>query len=131
MLSAVLFGLAHLSNAGLTSLAVANTAMAGMLFAAAFMATRRLWLPMGIHFAWNYLLDAVFSVPVSGHPSTGLLRSTLGGPDWLTGGAYGVEASVIAFAIISAASLYFVALARRRGHIVLPSWQKAQAAERG
>jgi len=130
-LSAVLFGLAHLSNAAVTVLAVGNTAMAGVLFAAAFMATRRLWLPMGIHFAWNFLLDAVFSVPVSGHPSSGLLRSTLAGPDWLTGGAYGVEASVVAFAVISAASLYFVALARRRGNIVLPFWQTAHAPGRG
>jgi uncharacterized protein len=130
-LSAVLFGVAHLSNAGVTFLAVGNTAVAGVLFAAAFMATRRLWLPLGIHFAWNFLLDAVFSVPVSGHPSSGLLRSTLAGPDWLTGGAYGVEASVIAFAVISAASVYTVALARHRGHIVPPFWQKAQAAGRG
>jgi hypothetical protein len=126
-ISAVLFAMAHLSNAGVTSLAVGATAMAGVLFAGAFMATRRLWLPMGIHFAWNWLLDAVFSVPVSGHPSAGLLRSTLAGPDWLTGGAYGVEASVVAFAVISAAALSFVGYAQRRGRIVPPFWRRHPA----
>ena len=127
--SGALFAAAHLSNTGVTLLSVGSTAMAGVLMAAAFMVTRRLWLPMGIHFAWNFLLDAVFSVPVSGHPSAGLLRSTLVGPEWLTGGAYGVEASVVAFAFVSAAATYFVALARRRGHIIPPPWRQKSAEE--
>jgi hypothetical protein len=64
-------------------------------------------------------LDTVFSVTVSGHPSRGLLQATLAGPDWLSGGAYGVEGSAVALAVVTAASLILISLARRRGHVVL------------
>jgi uncharacterized protein len=127
LLSGVIFGLAHLPNGGVPLLAFAATIMAGVMLAAAFMTTRRLWLAVGLHFAWNFEMDAVFSVAVSGHPANGLLHGTLVGADWLTGGAYGVEGSVVALAVVSAASLYFIALARRRGNVVLPFWRRGAA----
>jgi membrane protease YdiL (CAAX protease family) len=115
LLSAVLFALAHLPNEHITMLAVANTAMAGLLFSAAYLVTRRLWLPIGFHFAWNFLADAVFSVPTSGQPAKGLLLGRLSGPDWLSGGAYGVEASAVTLAALGAATIVLLTLARKRG----------------
>ena len=50
---------------------------------------------MGMHFAWNYLFDALMSVPVSGHAARGWIQVVPAGPEWLSGGAYGVEGSVV------------------------------------
>lgn len=123
-LSAVFFALAHLPNANVTLLAVAVTAVAGAFFSAAYMVTRRLWLCAGIHIAWNFAQGEIFSVTVSGHESKGLLQGKLVGAEWLTGGAYGAEASVVTLVVISAAGLYLVAKAKREGHVVLPYWRR-------
>jgi membrane protease YdiL (CAAX protease family) len=116
--SSALFALAHLPNEGITMLAVGATAAAGFMFGAAYMATQRLWLPIGMHFAWNFLLDGVFSVPTSGHPAKGLLKGQLSGPDWLAGGAYGLEASAVTLMVVAGAGLFLLWRARRHGHIV-------------
>lgn len=118
LLSAVVFAAAHLPNDGITLLAVAITAVAGAMFGAAYMVTRRLWLPLGIHFAWNFLSDAVFSLPTSGHPAKGLLQGQLSGPAWLSGGAYGVEASALTLVVIGALTLLLLAGAKQRGHVM-------------
>lgn len=118
VVSAAIFALAHLPNAGVTALAVANTALAGLLFAAAYLVTRRLWLPIGMHFAWNFVSDGLFSLPTSGHPARGLLQGRLAGPEWLTGGAYGLEASVVTFVVMGAASVVLLRRAARAGHFL-------------
>lgn len=123
-LTATLFALSHLPNEGVTALAIAVTGMAGVMLSAAFMATRRLWLAIGIHFGWNFTLSAVFSVAVSGHPGNGLLQGTLVGSDWLTGGAYGIEASVVGLALVTIASALLIVLAQKRGHVVSPRWKR-------
>ena len=116
-LSALLFGFAHAGNPGasvLTSSAIAIEA--GFLLGAAYMLTRRLWLVIGLHFAWNFMQGGVFSIAVSGVASEGLLQSQLSGPDWLTGGAFGAEASVVAVVccvLLCAAMLTIVARQRR------------------
>lgn len=123
-LTATLFALSHLPNEGVTALAVAVTGMAGVMLSAAYMATRRLWLAIGIHFGWNFTLSAVFSVAVSGHPGNGLLQGTLVGSDWLTGGAYGIEASVVGLGLVTLASALLLELAHKRGHVVQPRWKR-------
>jgi len=90
----MLFALAHLPNEHITALAVLNTGVAGLALCAAWLLTRSLWLPVGVHFAWNYLFDGVLGVPVSGHASRGWLQVQMSGPEWLSGGAYGVEGSL-------------------------------------
>ncbi|WP_224372165.1 CPBP family intramembrane glutamic endopeptidase [Hyalangium versicolor] len=117
-ISAFLFGLAHLAGAGAGVLAIANTVVAGAFFAAAFMVTRRLWLCIGMHVAWNYTLGTLFSIAVSGHESTGLLQGRLSGPDWLTGGQYGVEGSVFTLLVLSVASAWLLWRAKAKGHVV-------------
>lgn len=127
LLSSALFAVAHLPNDGVTVLAVAVTAMAGVMFGAAYMLTRRLWLAIGIHFAWNFMSDAVFSLPTSGHAAKGLLQGQLSGPDWLSGGAYGVEASLVTLVVDGAAALLLLMAAIRRGHVMAPYWRRAAA----
>jgi membrane protease YdiL (CAAX protease family) len=118
--SSVLFALAHLPNDGMTVLAVGATAAAGVLFAAAYMATQRLWLPIGIHFAWNFVSDGVLSLPTSGHPAAGWLKGQLSGPTWLSGGAYGVEGSAVTLVLWTGAALFLLWLAGRRGYVAKP-----------
>jgi membrane protease YdiL (CAAX protease family) len=127
-LSALVFGLPHLLNAGGTLQgALAIVLEAGLLLGAAFMLTRRLWLAIGIHAAWNYVQGGVFGISVSGTGANGFLVSRLQGPDLLTGGAFGAEGSIVAVAIGLAAALVFVLLARRRGHVVRPFWARRSA----
>jgi membrane protease YdiL (CAAX protease family) len=123
VISAVLFGLAHLAGAGAGVLAIVITVVAGAFFAAAFMVTRRLWLCIGMHIAWNYTLGTIFSVTVSGRESIGLLQGRLTGAEWVTGGQYGLEASVFTLLVLVATGAGFLSRAKAKGHFVAPSWR--------
>ena len=126
-ISAVIFGVLHLLNPGATLLnAAAISIEAGVLLAAAFMLTRRLWLCIGIHIAWNFTQGGIFSVAVSGGQSKGLFQSRMVGPDWLTGGAFGAEASVAALGVCLAAGIIVLVLAIRKGNIIRPFWTNRQ-----
>lgn len=104
LVNVLLFALAHLPNEHITALAVLNTGIAGLALCAAWMLTRSLWLPVGMHFAWNYLYDGVLGIPVSGHAARGWLQVQMAGPEWLSGGAYGVEGSLVTLIAWSAAA---------------------------
>jgi len=118
--SSLVFGLLHLANpAGTIVGAIYISIEAGLLLAAAYMFTRRLWLSIGFHMAWNYTQSAIFSGIVSGNaPQPGLIRSNIKGPDVLTGGSFGMESSLVAFALCTAAGVVLLILAIRRGNIV-------------
>ncbi|HEY2532516.1 MAG TPA: type II CAAX endopeptidase family protein [Xanthobacteraceae bacterium] len=122
-ISAVIFGVLHLLNPGATLLnAAAISIEAGILLAAAYMLTRRLWFCIGIHIAWNFTQGGIFSVAVSGGESKGLLQSRMVGPDWLTGGTFGAEASVVALVVCLAAGIVLVISAIKKGNVILPYW---------
>ena len=130
-ISAVLFGVMHLPNPQATALSSAAIALeAGVMFAAAYMVTRRVWLAIGIHVAWNFTQSGIFGVPASGVVSTGYLEGHLHGPTLLSGGAFGPEASIVAVAACLAVGLYFLRVANARGHILRPSWHSAQTSLR-
>ncbi|MCS7475623.1 lysostaphin resistance A-like protein [Umezawaea endophytica] len=120
LLTGVAFGLLHLFNPdaslwGAISIAVA----AGFMLAACYAATRTLWVPIGLHFGWNFALGGVFGVAVSGNgESDGLLDATTSGPDLITGGAFGPEGSVYTVLAGVVLTLVFLRMAHRRGHIV-------------
>jgi membrane protease YdiL (CAAX protease family) len=131
-ISAVIFGALHLLNPGATLLNAAAIAVeAGVLLAAAYMVTRRLWLCIGIHIAWNFTQGGIFSVAVSGGSSKGLLQSRMIGPDWLTGGTFGAEASIVALAVCLAAGIALIILAAKKGHVIPAFWARKQYALRG
>jgi len=122
-LSAILFGLLHLLNPGVTLLnAGAVMLEAGILLAAAYMLSRRLWLCIGIHFAWNFTQGGIFSAAVSGGATKGLLQARLVGPTWLTGGTFGAEASIVAVLVCATAGVLPLIAAHRKGHMIRPTW---------
>jgi membrane protease YdiL (CAAX protease family) len=111
-LTSLLFAFAHNNNPGNNPLSWLNTLLAGVWFAAAYLKTRDLWFPLGIHLMWNWLQGPVFGINVSGIAEFSpdpILRATDAGPAWLTGGSYGIEGGVactIAL-LISIAALQF------------------------
>jgi len=123
--SACLFGLVHLANPGHNVVGALSIIIeAGILLAGAYMFTRRLWICIGLHFAWNFTEAGIFGTDVSGRHIGGLLQSTLTGPAWLTGGAFGPEASVVAILLCLVAGVAFIVASVRRGHVVPPFWRR-------
>jgi hypothetical protein len=128
LVTALLFGLAHRANPNATwfsSFAIAVEA--GILLGGAYMLTRSLWLPIGLHAAWNFAEGYIFDVPVSGQAEQGLVTAKLSGPVLLSGGPFGLEASVIAVIIAGAAGVWFVWMAVKRGELVQPLWVRRRA----
>jgi membrane protease YdiL (CAAX protease family) len=119
-LTSLVFGAMHLFNKDATLWgAVAIAIEAGAMLAAAYAATRTLWLPIGLHFGWNFAAAGIFSTEVSGNgASQGLLHSVTSGPSLLTGGDFGPEASPYAVVFGLALTVVFLWLARRRGNLV-------------
>ncbi len=126
VVSSLVFGLTHMLNPqGTIEGALFIAVEAGILLAAAYMLTRRLWLSIGFHMAWNYTQSAIFSGIVSGNDAQeGLIRSTVNGPDWLTGGNFGVESSVLALVICTTTGIVMLVMAVKRGRIVPPIWKR-------
>ena len=126
IVSSLAFGLLHLMNPGATlGGAIYICIEAGLLLSAAYLVTRRLWICMGFHMAWNYFQSAVFSGVVSGAVSDpGLFKASIEGPELLTGGAFGMEHSVIALVFCTTAGVMLLRIAIRRGHLMPPMWKR-------
>ena len=120
VLTGALFGLSHLLNPHASLWGAAAIAIeAGGMLTAAYVATRKLWVPIGLHFGWNFAASGIFSTEVSGNDTPqGLLDSATSGPKLLTGGDFGPEGSVYSVLFCVLATIAFMWLAHRRGHVV-------------
>lgn len=124
-ISALFFGFAHGHNPGATAWSSAAIAIeAGLLFALLYHLTRSLWPCIGLHAAWNFAQGTIYGIPVSGTHADGWLVSSRSGPDWLSGGAFGAEASVVALGLCSLCSVALLMVAWRRRLFVPPCWQR-------
>ncbi len=98
-----IFGVEHLGNPDATMASTMVTVIAGWLFAIAYLRTRALWLPWGLHFAWNASMGILFGLPVSGLRNfSPVVSANAHGPFWLTGDGYGPEGSLITAAVMIA-----------------------------
>jgi hypothetical protein len=125
VVTSLLFGFLHAANPNATlfsSLAIALEA--GTMLGMAYTLTKRLWLAIGLHAAWNWTQGGVFDVAVSGNDVQGLVDAQVSGPELLTGGAFGAEASVIAVVLCLAVFGAMTALAHKRGEIVPVWWRR-------
>ena len=124
-ISALIFGILHLVSPDSTLLGASSIVVgASVLLTGAYVVTRRLWLPIGIHVAWNFTQGGIFGITVSGHTGEGLLHGTLTGPEWLSGGAFGAEASVVATVLCFVVGLTFFALAGQKKRVIQPCWKQ-------
>lgn len=126
IVSSAVFGFVHLANPDATFIgALFISVEAGLLLAAAYMVTRRLWMSIGFHLSWNYTQSAIFGGIVSGGiAEPGLIKPVLNGPDLLTGGQFGLEASLTAFVLCTATGVILLVMAIRKGNIVEPFWKR-------
>jgi membrane protease YdiL (CAAX protease family) len=129
LVTSALFGAAHLMNPNASAIAAVGIAFeAGVMLGAAYMLTRSLWLPMGIHAAWNFAQGEIYDIPVSGTPVHGMVDARLCCNPLLTGGGFGLEASVIAIVVATAFGLWLLWLAIRKGELVQPRWVRRRRA---
>jgi membrane protease YdiL (CAAX protease family) len=132
LVTSALFGLAHITNPNATvfsSFAIAVEA--GLLLGALYMLTRNLWAPIGLHAAWNFTQGEIYDVPVSGIDQHGLVTAQLSGPTLLSGGEFGLEASLIALVLATAVGLWFLVRAIRQGELVRPWWVRRRLGRDG
>ena len=114
---AAVFAALHLANPGANPLAGAIVAVAGVMFCALYALTGRLWLPIGVHAVWNLAQGYLFGAAVSGGDlggSVAVSTARAGAPTWLTGGAFGPEASIVALILVTGVTLVALALIRHR-----------------
>ena len=123
ILSAAVFGALHLGNPNASLLAGSAIALeAGVMLAALYMLTRRLWAAIGLHAAWNLSQGGIYGIAVSGFKQDGILIPRVSGSDLLTGGSFGAEASLPAIIVCTAFGIAVLVHAHRRGRFVQPFW---------
>ena len=112
IVSALIFGFVHITNDNATVWSsVAIAVEAGLLLGAAYKWAGNLWLPIGIHWSWNFFQGPIFGFAVSGNDTRSLIKPVIEGSEWLTGGSFGAEASILAFVtglIFTALFLYWM-----------------------
>lgn len=124
-LSSLLFGFLHAANPNATLVSSLSIALAaGLLLGGAYMLTRNLWLAVGLHAGWNVTQGLVWDVPVSGLALDGWVESRLVGDPILSGGAFGLEASVITMVLATAYGVWLIVRAARRGHVMRNWWSR-------
>lgn len=117
--SAVIFGVVHIFAADATWFSTLATIVeAGLLFAVIYLVSRSLWWVIGVHAGWNFVPLIILGVPVSGNVNDGLLITHPAGPEILSGGAYGLEASLVSVGLLGAVALIGLCWAHKRGLIL-------------
>ena len=91
LIMSILFGLLHRNNPDASLLSTVNTSIAGVMLSLAYLRTRSLWFPYGIHVAWNILIGPVVGFPISGVGFPSLWTAQVTGPERIVGGGYGPE----------------------------------------
>ena len=111
-------GIAVMNTPGANAVAVAEQTL-GIMLAMAYVATRTLWFPIGIHFGWNFTEDYLFGVRISGHAAQpAVFNGTLLGTPMFTGGEYGIEAALPSVLLGGVLAAIFIWLAYRNQQIV-------------
>jgi len=126
LVSSVLFGAMHITNPDASVLGLVMIALTGgAMLGAAYIATRTLWAPIGLHIGWNFAGAGIFGTVVSGGDMpSGLLEGVASGPAILTGGDFGPEGSIYALLVCTVVTASYLVLARKRGNI-RPSRRRA------
>jgi len=95
VISSLVFGILHSLNPDATILSSLLIALITPQLIYAYLKTGQLWLPMGLHLGWNFFQASVFGFAASGQVSPSLISQTPVGPEWLSGGGFGAEGSVL------------------------------------
>ncbi len=93
--SSIVFAIFHLFNPNMSMIGFTNIFLAGCLMGIGYIYNRSLWFPIALHFSWNFFQGPLFGFEISGLSYRGILQHDVSGPDWLTGGAFGAEGSLL------------------------------------
>ena len=121
LISSSIFGLLHLGNPNANWISTVNIIAAGLFIGLGYVLTRELAMPIGVHMTWNFFQGNVFGFPVSGMTTgASFIAIEQGGPELLTGGAFGPEAGIIGLVAMALGALLTVLWVRwRYGKAVL------------
>ncbi|UJF31286.1 CPBP family intramembrane glutamic endopeptidase [Paenibacillus hexagrammi] len=116
--SSLVFALLHAFNPGMWNnpLPVLNLLLAGLLFGVSREASGGLWMPIAMHFSWNFFQGNVYGFLVSGTQTKSVFHIQQQGPDWISGGAFGAEGSLITSMVLIGGILAIRAYYRKQSH---------------
>ncbi|UCH62405.1 MAG: CPBP family intramembrane metalloprotease [Fidelibacterota bacterium] len=114
VVSCLLYGLMHMINPNSTMLSGLLIAMIGFLRILGWLRTGQLWLSMGMHAGWNFFQGPIFGFSISGYSTDSLIKHSLSGPDWVTGGSFGPEAGIVVVPVVLLGLLAMVLWTSRR-----------------
>jgi len=117
LLSGAYFAFLHGNNPSISALGLIGILLAGFFFAMVYVATRSLWVVIGIHWAWNFFEGPVFGAPVSGYQLDSLMTATIDGPTLWTGGDFGPEAGLPILILLTLLTAITFVLAKRTGKL--------------
>jgi membrane protease YdiL (CAAX protease family) len=100
LISSIIFAIIHMANANINLIAFFNIFLAGVVLGIYYAYTKNLWLPIGLHLAWNFFEGPVFGFEVSGLKTSSIIIHEIQGNTLLTGGEFGFEASLPATVLI-------------------------------
>lgn len=124
LVSALIFGFMHIWNQNATVFSSVSIALtAGVILAMLYVITRQLWVPIGLHIGWNFTLGGIFGAPVSGGDASGWLKAEFPGPDWLTGGSFGPEASIITVMVFIIFGAFLIRKSISDQSFIKPMWR--------
>ena len=123
-ISSLIFGALHLANPNSTLISGICITTAGFLMGAAFIYSRSLWMPIALHFAWNFTQSGIYGAITSGNEKTNsLLEARIQGSEFITGGAFGPEGSVQAIVFCAVAAIIILILSHKQNKIIKPYWK--------
>lgn len=125
IIQSVFFGFAHQANENATVMtSISLIIVGGVFYTAAFMYTRRIWFPFGIHMGWNYFQSGIFSMPNSGTTYDGFVTTKVSGPEAITGGNFGIEASYVTIFLCLMVGVWLVVISYKAGQFTQPLWKR-------
>lgn len=120
-----IFGVMHLGNENATIYTTISLIISDVLLSAAFIYTRKIWFVWGIHFGWNFFQDGIFGMPNSGISKLpSWINPSVNGPEWITGGNWGIEASYISILLTLVVGIVILKKAWDNNLFVTPFWKR-------
>lgn len=124
---ALIFAALHARNASVTPLGLTNIFLGGLLLGLAYLRYERLWFPIGLHLAWNLMTGPILGHEVSGYEGGSTVFVERGsGPEWLTGGDFGIEGSALMTVVEIVAIAWLARISSRRPSFPLASGKESQ-----
>jgi len=121
LISAIIFGGVHLLNPGSTIISSVCIGLVGFIFGALFIYSRNLWLPIAVHFSWNFVQSGIFGAVTSGNDKTSsLFNFNITGSELITGGAFGPEGTIQATLLWLVVAIVLMILITKQNKLIKP-----------